>query len=162
MGQAFSKRSNPLKNYRVIPDSPLGTMLKNWENHDLTKDKDQIQMIQYCVIEWPKKKLREDGLMWPRHGSTEPLLCKALYLYLHYKGPKKIEQLEYAKIWLKYWEKEETNLKNIFALKDKSKLNEKKNKIEGIEKPKQRPQKQWDPLSIAPCDLNTSCDYQQK
>lgn len=107
-------------------------------------------MIQYCVLEWPKKKLREDGLRWPKHGSTAPLLCKALYLYLHYKGPKKVEQLEYARIWLKYWEKNETISQHILALRDKSKVDKNENPKEGTVKTKTKQQKPWDPLSVLP------------
>lgn len=119
MGQANSKKKNPTKNLKIIPDSPLGQMLSNWEEHELTKELDKVQMIQYCVLEWPKKKIRKDGLKWPKYGSSGPWLCKTLYLYLHYKGAKQIDQLPYARVWLKYWNNE-TNEK-IFALKGKQK-----------------------------------------
>lgn len=125
-------------------------MLSNWEEHELTKELDKVQMIQYCVLEWPKKKIRKDGLKWPKYGSSGPWLCKTLYLYLHYKGAKQIDQLPYARVWLKYWNNE-TNEK-IFALKGKQKeITEPKIDDEQNEtKRKLNQSRMWDPLDMLP------------
>lgn len=107
MGQTNSKRDNPIKKYKLFPDSPLGQMLTQWEENVLTKEKDQCQMIQYCMFNWPKRKIRKDGLKWPKHGSSEMWLCKAWYSCVHYRASKNSDELGYAKIWLNYWEKQE-------------------------------------------------------
>lgn len=154
MGQANSKKNNPTKGLKIIPDSPLGQMLTQGDENELTKDLDRVQMIQYCVLEWPRKKIQKDGLKWPKYGSSELWLCQALYIYIHYKGAKKSEQLPYAKVWLKYWNKEANE--KIFALKRKQNES-KESKLEDFqidnkqkESDKKLNQSRWDPLDALP------------
>lgn len=97
MGKSNSKRNNPVKKYKIFPDSPLGEMLTKWEENALTKDEDQCQMIQYCALKWPKQKIRKDGLKWPKYGSSETWLCEALYSFVHYRASKDSDELKYAK-----------------------------------------------------------------
>lgn len=97
-------------------------------------------MIQYCMFNWPKRKIRKDGLKWPKHGSSEMWLCKAWYSYVHYRASKNSDELEYAKIWLNYWEKQEKEPKKVLPISEKPK-----------EKPKRKlNQPKWDPLDVPP------------
>lgn len=98
MEQLSSKKGNEQKLKNAFPDSPLEIMLTQWEENPLTPEKDQNKIIQYCMLKWPERKIRMDGLYWPRHGSTEPWLCQALYCYVHFKTSIGSDEKEYAEI----------------------------------------------------------------
>ncbi|KAL2294754.1 hypothetical protein Nmel_008499 [Mimus melanotis] len=57
-------------------------------------------MIQYCMFEWTKEKIRADNLYWPEFGSFEDWICQALNLYVNSKEHFNQEESEYAALWL--------------------------------------------------------------
>lgn len=57
MGQCYSKVSAKEKEWEykarevkgILPHSPLGEMLRNWEEKSKTKGLEQVKMVRYCV-----------------------------------------------------------------------------------------------------------------
>lgn len=44
----------------IPPDSPLRRKLAQWKYDPNTRDKDELKMIQYCMVEWTKGENRTD------------------------------------------------------------------------------------------------------
>lgn len=102
MGQKASK-VNPKKGKKVLddipPDSPLGVMIKYWDESRITKGKDKVKMINFCMMVWAGRKIRSDNLCWPKYGSCEGWMCQALNVYVNGKRPYNLEECEYAACW---------------------------------------------------------------
>lgn len=115
-------------------DSPLGLMLKEWDLNENTKGKNKLQMVQYCVLDWPQQPIRSYNVHWPRYGSTEEWLCKAVNAYINRKDPPDPTEQEYAACW---W-----GQCKVKAIKVKQRQTAQE---EGL-----TDDKRWDPLSTIP------------
>uniref|UniRef100_A0A8B9EAB3 CCHC-type domain-containing protein n=1 Tax=Anser cygnoides TaxID=8845 RepID=A0A8B9EAB3_ANSCY len=87
------------KSLDIPPESPLGIMLKYWDDWELRKGKDKEKMAQFCMIKWPKEPLRPH-VFWPVFGSFENWVCQALNLYVNSKEPFNQEETDYAALWI--------------------------------------------------------------
>ncbi|KAM6367211.1 programmed cell death protein 2 isoform 1-T2 [Alca torda] len=137
MGQKISKKSPREKGSGKVPadipqDSPLGIKLANWNIDPDTENKDQVKMIQYCMIEWTKEPIRPDHLYWPRYGPFEGWICQASNLYVNSKESSSPEESEYASCW-----KGEIWPKGVSTFKISEISREEK-------------EKRWDPLEVLP------------
>ncbi|XP_064360855.1 uncharacterized protein LOC112989987 [Dromaius novaehollandiae] len=136
MGQTKSKSSGPMrrakKEISPIPsDSPLGIMLKEWDDYPPRQKKDKSKMVYYCTKVWGGQQIRPDKLIWPVYGSSEDWICQALNLWVNDKEPWNPEESEYAELWLS------PKTGGLFPLKEKKGGKEKneqgRDKVEGVE-----------------------------
>ena len=128
MGQKKSKSSGPMggvvPNVRlpqIPPDSPLGLMIKHWDDYPSRKGKNKVKMIHYCIEVWGGKQIRGDHLYWPVFGSFEDWVCQALNIYVNSKEPFGPEESEYAHLWIE----SETRV-NLYPLRGEKQGNKRK------------------------------------
>lgn len=103
MGQTKSKTRDQKKGSKlpdIPPESPLGIMIRNWNDRGPRKGKSKLKMVQYCMVEWPKKPLRPH-VFWPVFGSFEGWICQALNIYVNSKEPFSQEESDYAGLWIR-------------------------------------------------------------
>lgn len=114
----------------IPEDSPLGTMLANWDVDSSTREKEKVKMIQFCMIEWAKTEIRSDHVYWPRYGSFEAWICQALNTFVNSKEPVNPEEKEYAACWI--GDRKPPEVK-VFKISET-----------------QKKEKNWDPLEMLP------------
>uniref|UniRef100_A0A8B9QQS2 CCHC-type domain-containing protein n=1 Tax=Anas platyrhynchos TaxID=8839 RepID=A0A8B9QQS2_ANAPL len=123
----------------IPPESPLGIMIGNWNNRGPRKGKNKVKLVQYCMMEWPKKPLRPH-VFWPVFGSFDDWICQALNIYVNLKEPFCQEESEYAELWVRT-----SRPASIFALKTKTKEDS-----GGEEKQEKEKNDEWEPLDNLP------------
>lgn len=57
------------------PDGPLGRKLAWQKYYPNTRDKGKLKTVQYCIVEWTRKEIRNNHVYWLRYGSEEGWLC---------------------------------------------------------------------------------------
>lgn len=145
MGNCSSRKvRSPGKNKKKaknIPlDSPLGKLLSDWDNLEITKGLDKIRMVRYCRKVWPEINIQGE---WPWYGTQDGWLCTQLHQYICIQGDVDAEQIQYITCWLKYASEEEDT--KVYKLKEKKQDSERKEK-EGTKEAN----KNWDPLENLP------------
>jgi len=103
MGQIKSKTWDQKKGSKlpdIPPESPLGVMIRNWNEKGPRKEKSKLKLIQYCMVKWPKEPLRPH-VFWPVFGSFEDWICQALVIYVNLKEPFSQEERDYAGLWIR-------------------------------------------------------------
>ncbi len=103
MGQRKSKPSDPMGGSgvqvrlpQIPPDSPLGLMIKHWDDYPSRRGKEKVKMIHYCMEVWVGKQIRGDHLYWPVFGSFEDWICQALNIYVNLLVWKKVNMPIYG------------------------------------------------------------------
>ena len=148
MGQMKSKTQDQKKGSKLpdIPlESPLGIMIRNWNNRGPRKGKSKLKMVQYCMVEWPKEPLKPH-VFWPVFGSFEDWVCQALNIYVNTKEPFSQEESDYAGLWIRT---SRPFPASILALKADEKPEE-----EEKEKEKGKNNDEWEPLDNIPPPYN--------
>jgi len=100
MGRKKSKTRDQRKGSKlpdIPPETPLGIMIRNWNDRGPRKGKSKLKMIQYCMIEWPKEPLRPH-VFWPVFESFEDWICQALNIRINSKEPFSQEENDYAEL----------------------------------------------------------------
>ena len=120
MGQRKSKPSNPMggsqkKRPDIPPDSPLGLMLKSWNDSPRRQNKRKEKMVHYCIEVWGGKSLKNPHIIWPVFGSSEDWVCQQLNLWVNDKEPPNPEESEYAALWVPQGDERVS----VFVLKEK-------------------------------------------
>ncbi|XP_069777469.1 uncharacterized protein [Narcine bancroftii] len=102
MGMAGSKDESPDtgRDHQIATYSPLGLMLSEWGTGK-TRGKDKLTMVRYCCNEWVKYPVKGSSVYWPKFGSEDEWMCKALNLWLYQNQKDNVESREYAACWLK-------------------------------------------------------------
>ena len=90
----MGKRGGHIKLPLIPPDSPLGLMIKYWNDFPSRRGKDRAKMVHYCMEVWGGQKIRADNIYWPVFGSSEDRICQALNLYVNSKEPFSWEERE--------------------------------------------------------------------
>lgn len=61
MGGCISKKASTKERKKraksIPPNSPLGKLLDGWENWEMTKNLNKIEMIHFCIEVWPELDL---------------------------------------------------------------------------------------------------------
>ena len=120
MGQRKSKPSNPMGGSQkklpdIPPDSPLGLMLKSWNDSPRRQNKRKEKMAHYCIEVWGGKSLKNPHIIWPVFGSSEDWVCQQLNLWVNDKEPPNPEESEYAALWVPQGDERVS----VFVLKEK-------------------------------------------
>lgn len=132
MGQKKSKPSGPMGGGvcsgglpPIPPDSPLGLMIKYWDDSPSRRGKSKVKMIYYCIEVWGNKPIKGESVFWPPFGSFEDWICQALNSYVNSKEPFSLEESEYAHLWIN----PETRTL-LYPLKEKGGRGKKKRELE--------------------------------
>lgn len=103
MGQTNSREKSKKDSKKVpvnVPsDSPLGVKLSRWDCDPDTRGKDKRKMLQYCMVERTKAEIRPDRVRWPKYGTFEGRICRALQACVSAKEPSSQEERDYAACW---------------------------------------------------------------
>lgn len=83
----------------ILSDNPLGRKLARWKYEPNNRDKDELQMIQYCMIEWTKGEIKPDCVHWLRYGLDKGLIYQAFNIYVRAKKPFNQEESDYIACW---------------------------------------------------------------
>ena len=83
---------------QILPDSPLGLILKYWGNNPWTKDKKKGRMIKCCFI-WTQTPILAPSLFWPKFGLDEDWVCRLLIQFVQDKSLGSQEEIDYAVCW---------------------------------------------------------------
>ena len=82
MGQKKSKPSGPMGRESsdvgipsIPSDSPLGLMIKHWNDSPSRRGKNKVKMIYYSIEVWGNKPIKGDSVFWPPFGSFEDWVC---------------------------------------------------------------------------------------
>lgn len=94
MGQKKSKSSGRGRDSRRSPsrckgskdfekpqDSPLGLMIRYWDDWPSRKGKSKEKMVHYCVEVWGGNQIRSDPLYWPMFRYFEDWISQILNTY---------------------------------------------------------------------------------
>ena len=119
MGQNKSKGSGSmegtkgkLKISQVPPESPLGIMIRNWNDYPSRMRMNRAKMVYYCTELWNGKRIGAGDVCWPMYGTFDIWMCQALNVYVDSKKPFDLEESEYAYLWLEIGA-------NLYPLKQK-------------------------------------------
>ena len=152
MGQKKSKPSGPMGRESsgigipsIPSDSPLGLMIKHWNDSPSRRGKNKVKMIYYSIEVWGNKPIKGDSVFWPPFGSFEDWVCQALNIYVNSKEPSNLEESEYAHLWIN------SDLRtHLYPLKEKGGQNKKNKKRRDLEIPTPPPPYVPPPAPTAP------------
>jgi hypothetical protein len=119
MGNKGSKEGDQDK---IPSGSPLGKMLKYWDDSLRTIGKKKQRMVKYCCFSWTQELILKPLVFWPKFGSNKDWVCQLLIEHEHVnKSSVTQEEVECALCWRQ-------SPVDLFSLKDKKRQKEKKPK----------------------------------
>jgi hypothetical protein len=84
---------------KIPSESPLGKMLKYWDDSPHTKGKKKQRMTKCCCFIWTQELILKPLWFWPKFGSDEHWVCQLLIEHINDKSPVTHEEMEYALYW---------------------------------------------------------------
>jgi hypothetical protein len=81
---------------KILSRSPLGKMLKYWNDNPRTDGKKKQQMVENCCFIWTQGPILNPLVFWPKFGSDEDWICQLLIEHVNDNGPVTQKEVDYA------------------------------------------------------------------